>query len=104
MHSTCAPCLAASAMYFACFSIIESLSPVQATWTRAAFTMVIADPPYQEKDGAKRRSAPPRNLRAGGGSSHLAHGLAGLLGEVPPAEKRHEHVIGDEGRAEAPEP
>jgi hypothetical protein len=34
-------------MCFACRSIIESLSPVQAHWTRAAFTVVIASTPHR---------------------------------------------------------
>src|SRR2546428_248605 len=42
---TWAPCFAASSMYLRCFSTIESLSPVQPTWTRAAFTFAICLPP-----------------------------------------------------------
>src|SRR5258708_40142335 len=42
---TCAPCFAASSMCFRCRSTIESLLPVQAVWTSAAFTFVIPRSP-----------------------------------------------------------
>src|SRR6266542_3308175 len=47
---TCAPCFAASSICLRCRSTIESLLPVHAVWTSAAFTMVI---PYN----------PPSRLR-----------------------------------------
>src|SRR5260370_39814234 len=47
---TWAPCVAASSMCFRCRSTIESLLPVQAVWTSAAFTFAI-------------RASPPSRLR-----------------------------------------
>src|SRR5881628_2418424 len=91
-------------MYFACRSIIESLSPVHATWTRPAFTVVIVLPLFRERMARSEASRHPSVLRPGRRPADLAHGLAGLLGDVPPAEERHEHVVRDECRAEAPEP
>src|SRR6267378_4809554 len=44
---TCAPCFAACSMNLTCFATIESLSPVQATWTSAAFTVVISPSPFE---------------------------------------------------------
>src|SRR5437762_14350880 len=42
---TCAPCFAASSMYFRCRSTIESLLPVQPVWTSAAFTFAMPTSP-----------------------------------------------------------
>src|SRR5438477_8256332 len=56
---TCAPCFAASSMWARCRFTMESLSPVHAVWTSAAFTFVI-------------RCVPPSRLRT----------LMQLLGEA----------------------
>src|SRR5436190_7059668 len=56
---TCALCVAASSMWARCRFTIESLSPVHAVWTSAAFTFVI-------------RCVPPSRLRT----------LMQLLGEA----------------------
>src|SRR6266516_4000315 len=91
-------------MYFACLAIIESLSPVQATWTSAAFTVVTSSPPRRrDKDGADLPSAPSAYLgvcrgRARGATDRLPH----LLLEVTLSEKRHQDVVGDEGGRDAP--
>src|SRR5438093_11790609 len=91
-------------MYFACRSIIEFLSPVQATWTSPAFTVVIVLPLSRERMARSVASRHPRVLRPGRRPADLAHRLAGLLSDVSPAEQRHEDVVGDERHREAPEP
>src|SRR5688572_1141297 len=48
---TCAPCFAACSMLFTWLAIIESLSPVQAAWTSAAFTVVISPSPFEPSFG-----------------------------------------------------
>src|SRR5207247_11291253 len=103
---TCAPCFAASFMCFTCRSIIESLSPVQAHWTSAAFTVVIVAPPSSKQRMARSVSSRhPRDLGScRGPAPHLAHRRSGLVGDVSPSQERHEHVVRDECGTEAPEP
>src|SRR5438093_12514690 len=72
-------------MYFACRSIIEFLSPVQATWTSPAFTVVIVLPLSQRRMARSVASRHPRVLRPGRRPADLAHRLAGLLSDVSPA-------------------
>src|SRR6266545_928386 len=93
-------------MYFACLAIIESLSPVQAHWTRAAFTVVMSHLRRgMDKDGADPPSAPSRSLGARRSRArHAWHGLPGLLLDVALPEERHEDVVGHERGPEAPEP
>src|SRR2546423_14883546 len=59
---TLAPCFAASPMYLACFSIIESLSPVHEHWTNAALTVVMSRSPLSGQRMA--RSGPLRHPAA----------------------------------------
>src|SRR5438552_15099467 len=84
---TLAPCFAASPMYLACFSIIESLSPVHEHWTNAALTGAMSRSPLiWTKDGPKQRFAPSRrpNLYGGAGVSRsrmsTARGVRGYRG------------------------
>src|SRR5437762_10561917 len=59
---TLAPCFAASPMYLACFSIIESLSPVHEHWTNAALTVAMSRSPLSGQRMA--RSGPLRHPAA----------------------------------------
>src|SRR2546430_17407748 len=96
---TCAPCFAASSMCFRCRSTIESLLPVHAVWTSAAFTLVIRSPPlrlrrlaelFREADelvggecaadlvlhpvgDPRKRSGLARRRRVEDGATHPAH-------------------------------
>src|SRR2546428_3153693 len=98
---TWAPCFAASSMYLRCFSTIESLSPVQPTWTSAAFTFAIRLPPslralgYCAAGRSSRAASLPRSRRdalltfpifthlvAGAAGIHLAPAAAVGLGAI----------------------
>src|SRR6185503_19153661 len=95
---TWAPCFAASSMYFRCFSTIESLSPVHATWTSAAFTFAIYAP-FARGARLARRSGNPflalaevTHLVAAAAGIHVAPASAVILGAVD--EKPCARVVG----------
>src|SRR5207244_3034439 len=91
---TWAPCFAASSMYLRCFSTIESLSPVHATWTRAAFTFAICCPLCEGARLTRPRGEP---LLALAELAHLVAATAGI--HVAPAATVVLRTIEEQPRA-----
>src|SRR4030088_1616418 len=76
---TFAPCFAASSMCRRCRSIIESLLPVQAVWTSAAFTVVIdpSPPPRLRTLAQLSREADELLLRKRRAADDVLHRVGG---------------------------
>src|SRR5687767_15131128 len=101
---TCAPCFAACSMLFTWLAIIESLSPVQAAWTSAAFTVVISPSPFEPsfgRDASGEHNAAGRH-RSLAGPREVTHGASFYRSRrrwahrrcLRPATDRHHDLAG----------